>query len=30
VFHGDQRHAYRNPGGEAAVGYSIVVLAPPH
>jgi transcriptional regulator with XRE-family HTH domain len=30
VFHGDQRHAYRNPGSEGAVGYSVVVLAPPH
>jgi XRE family transcriptional regulator, regulator of sulfur utilization len=28
VFHGDQRHAYRNVGGETAVGYSVVVLAP--
>jgi len=30
VFHGDQRHAYRNAGHELAVGYSVVVLAPPH
>ena len=30
VFHGDQRHAYRNAGSELAVGYSVVVLAPPH
>ncbi len=28
VFHGDQRHAYRNTGSETAVGYSFVVLAP--
>ncbi len=30
VFHGDQRHAYRNAGNETAVGFSVVVLAPPH
>jgi quercetin dioxygenase-like cupin family protein len=30
VFRGDQRHSYRNPGSELAVGYSVVVLAPPH
>jgi transcriptional regulator with XRE-family HTH domain len=29
VFHGDQRHAYRNPGSETAIGYSVVVMAPP-
>lgn len=29
VFHGDQRHAYRNVGAETAVGYSVVVMAPP-
>jgi transcriptional regulator with XRE-family HTH domain len=29
VFHGDQRHAYRNPGSSPAVGYSVVVMAPP-
>jgi|SRR5581483_1355201 len=28
VFRGDQRHAYANPGGTVAVGYSVVVLAP--
>jgi transcriptional regulator with XRE-family HTH domain len=28
VFRGDQKHGYANPGTEAAVGYSIVVLAP--
>jgi len=28
VFRGDQRHAYANPGTTAAVGYSVVVLAP--
>ena len=27
VFRGDQRHSYANPGGEAAIGYSVVVLA---
>jgi transcriptional regulator with XRE-family HTH domain len=27
-FRGDQRHSYHNPGGRAAVGYSVVVLAP--
>jgi hypothetical protein len=27
VFRGDQRHSYRNPGREAAVGYSVVLLA---
>ena len=27
-FSGDQRHSYRNPGGRAAVGYSVVLLAP--
>ena len=30
VFRGDQRHAYRNAGAETAIGYSVVVLAPPH
>jgi transcriptional regulator with XRE-family HTH domain len=29
VFRGDQRHSYRNPGAETAVGYSVVTLAPP-
>ena len=29
VFHGDHRHAYRNAGAETAVGYSVVVMAPP-
>ncbi len=29
VFHGDQRHTYRNAGDVTAVGYSVVVLAPP-
>jgi transcriptional regulator with XRE-family HTH domain len=29
VFRGDQRHSYRNPGSEPAVGYSVVVMAPP-
>jgi transcriptional regulator with XRE-family HTH domain len=28
VFRGDQRHSYRNPGKRAAVGYSVVLLAP--
>jgi transcriptional regulator with XRE-family HTH domain len=28
VFRGDQRHAYRNPTGRRAIGYSIVLLAP--
>jgi len=28
VFRGDQRHSYRNPGARAAVGYSVVLLAP--
>jgi transcriptional regulator with XRE-family HTH domain len=28
VFRGDQRHAYENPTGHTAVGYSIVLLAP--
>jgi transcriptional regulator with XRE-family HTH domain len=27
TFRGDQRHSYSNPGGRAAVGYSVVVLA---
>jgi len=27
VFRGDQRHSYRNPGRERAVGYSVVLLA---
>ena len=27
VFRGDQRHSYRNPGAQRAVGYSVVVLA---
>lgn len=29
VFHGDQRHGYRNPGSEPAIGYSVVTFAPP-
>ena len=28
VFRGDQRHSYGNPGSRAAVGYSVVLLAP--
>jgi hypothetical protein len=28
VFRGDQRHSYRNHAGRAAVGYSVVLLAP--
>jgi transcriptional regulator with XRE-family HTH domain len=28
VFRGDQRHSYKNPGTRAAVGYSVVLLAP--
>ncbi len=28
VFRGDQRHSYLNRGARAAVGYSVVVLAP--
>jgi transcriptional regulator with XRE-family HTH domain len=27
-FRGDQRHSYANPGRTAAVGYSVVLLAP--
>jgi transcriptional regulator with XRE-family HTH domain len=27
VFRGDQRHSYSNPGAQAAVGYSVVVLS---
>ncbi|HEU4430266.1 MAG TPA: XRE family transcriptional regulator [Myxococcota bacterium] len=29
VFRGDQRHSYRNAGSESAIGYSVVVVAPP-
>ncbi len=29
AFRGDQRHGYANPGRVPAVGYSVVVLAPP-
>lgn len=29
VFRGDQRHSYLNPGLVVAVGYSVVLLAPP-
>jgi transcriptional regulator with XRE-family HTH domain len=29
AFRGDQRHSYGNPGQRIAVGYSVVVLAPP-
>jgi XRE family transcriptional regulator, regulator of sulfur utilization len=28
VFRGDQRHSYSNPGSGAAIGYSVVLLAP--
>lgn len=28
VFRGDQKHAYRNPGTNQAVAYSVVALAP--
>src|SRR5262249_61491397 len=28
VFRGDQRHSYRNPGRETAVGYSVLLLPP--
>ena len=28
AFHGDQRHGYENRGARAAMGYSVVVLAP--
>jgi transcriptional regulator with XRE-family HTH domain len=28
VFRGDQRHSYRNPGGEPAIGYSVVAMMP--
>jgi transcriptional regulator with XRE-family HTH domain len=28
VFRGDQRHAYRNPGPETAIGYSVVLMTP--
>ena len=27
VFRGDQRHAYRNPGGSGAVAYSVIAFA---
>ncbi|PKN54134.1 MAG: DNA-binding protein [Deltaproteobacteria bacterium HGW-Deltaproteobacteria-14] len=27
-FRADQKHSYANPGGETAVGYSVVVLVP--
>ena len=27
AFRGDQKHAYHNPGGRPAVGYSVVVLS---
>ena len=29
VFRGDQRHSYLNVGKDAAVGYSVVMIAPP-
>ncbi len=29
VFRGDQRHSYVNLGDTTAIGYSVVVLAPP-
>lgn len=29
VFRGDQRHSYRNPGPDPAIGYSVVTMAPP-
>ena len=29
VFRGDQRHAYANPGDTLAIGYSVVLIAPP-
>lgn len=29
VFRGDQKHSYVNPTDQTAVGYSVVVLAPP-
>lgn len=29
VFRGDQKHSYVNPGDNVAVGYSVVMLAPP-
>jgi len=29
VFQGDQKHSYVNPGTTPAIGYSVVVLAPP-
>ena len=28
VFRGDQKHGYRNPGGAAAVAYSVVAFTP--
>jgi transcriptional regulator with XRE-family HTH domain len=28
VFHGDQRHSYRNDGSEMAIGYSVVMFLP--
>jgi quercetin dioxygenase-like cupin family protein len=29
VFRGDQKHSYENVGTKVAVGYSVVLLAPP-
>jgi hypothetical protein len=29
AFPGDQAHAYLNPTGKKAVGFSVVALAPP-
>ena len=29
VFRGDQKHSYENVGPKVAVGYSVVLLAPP-
>ncbi|WP_375767836.1 XRE family transcriptional regulator [Archangium gephyra] len=29
VFRGDQKHSYENVGAKVAVGYSVVLLAPP-
>ncbi|MBU8895408.1 DNA-binding protein [Corallococcus sp. H22C18031201] len=29
VFRGDQKHSYENAGARTAVGYSVVLLAPP-
>jgi len=30
VFRGDQKHSYLNAGEHAAVGFSVVIIAPPN